>query len=84
MNHNHHDDHARAPVKQARQKILHPTTRAGDFDDTRPETETRQPAGKAQASEMLSNRQRLELSQASERNKHFLNPIQNFWPTPSA
>jgi hypothetical protein len=87
MKHNHHDDNLRSAVKRARSESSHPTARAvssaGDFDDSQPEGRTPPPAGNGQGLETLSDRQRLELQQASERNKDFLNPIQSFWPTPS-
>jgi hypothetical protein len=81
---NHHDDTFRNAVKQPRLKSPHPTGSFEDFDDSGPETETLQPTESSPGSEMLSNQQRLELSQASERTKHGLNPIQSVWPTPSA
>lgn len=84
MKHTHHDDHSRAPMKQARKESPHRTSRADDFDDARPETDRLQPAGNGGGSGKLNTQPRLELSQASERNKRFLNPIQSFWPTPAA
>ena len=84
MKHNHHDDKCRSAMKQPRLKSPHPAASAEDFDDSGPETEALQPTESSPGSEMLSNQERLELSQASERNKHGLNPIQAFWPTPSA
>ena len=84
MKHNHHNDNLRGAVKQSRLKSPHPTASAEDFDDARPEAETLQPTGNSRGSGTLSNRQRLELNQASERNQRFLNPIQAVWPTPLA
>ena len=84
MKHNHHDDNLRSAVKQARLKSPHPTASAEDFDGSRPEAETLQPTGNSRGAGMLSNQQRLELNQASERNKRLLNPIQSVWPMPLA
>ena len=84
MKHNHHDDNFRNAVKQPRLKSPHPAASAEDFDDSGLETETLQPTENSPGPEMLSNQQRLELSQASEQNKHCLNRIQSVWPTPLA
>ena len=87
MKHNHHDDNLRSAVKRTRSETTHRPARdassAGDFDDSQLEAKTPPPAGNGQGLGTLSDRQRLELHQASERNKDFLNPIQSFWPTPS-
>lgn len=84
MKHDQDDDNFRSGAKQTRLKCLHPTPSAEDFDVSRAEAEALQPTGKSPGPEMLSNQQRLELSQASEQNKHFVNPIQSFWPTRSS
>jgi hypothetical protein len=87
MKYNHQDDKLRSAVKRARSESAHPTARAvssaADLDDSPPEVSTPPPAENGQRRETLSDRQRLELQQASDRNKDFLNPIQSFWPTPS-
>lgn len=92
MKHSHHHDNLRSAgpqLKRARSESSHATARAassaaGAYDDPQPEAEPLQPAGNDQGSGTLNDQQRLELNQASERNKDFLNPIQSFWPTPSA
>jgi hypothetical protein len=84
MKHNHHDDNFRSAVKQALLESPHPTASAEDFDDPRPEAETLQPTGNSRGAGMLSNQQRLELAKRRNETKHFLNPIQSVWPTPSA
>ena len=84
MNHNHRDDDLRSAVKHVRLEARYRTAGASDFEGTRPEAETLQPTGSSRGSGMLSDEQRSELTQASERNKHFLNPMQSVWPTPSA
>jgi len=84
MKHNHYDDNVRSVVKQPRPKSSAPSASALDLDDSRSEAETVQPTGNSRMGGMLSHQERLELSQASERNKPFLNPIESVWPTPSA
>jgi hypothetical protein len=84
MKHIHHDDSFRSSVKQTHLKSHHPTASTEDFDDSGPEAETIQPPENSREAGMLSNQQRPELRQASERNKQFLNPIQSAWPMPSA
>lgn len=82
--HNHHDDNLRAAVKQAHLKSPPRPASTEDFDASPSEAEALQPAGYREGAAMLSNQQRLELNQVSERNKRFLNPLQSVWPTPSA
>ena len=84
MKHNHHDDNLRSAVKHVRLEARYRTARSSDFEGTRPEAETPQPTGSSRGPGMLSDEQRGELTQASERNRHFLNPMQSVWPTPSA
>ena len=84
MKHNHHDDHVGSTVKHVRLESRSPRASASDFEATRPEAETLQPAGSSRGSGMLSDEQRSELSQVSERNKDVLNAMQSVWPTASA
>jgi hypothetical protein len=91
MKHSHHHDNLRSAglqLKQERSESNHPSSRAdsngGASDDPPSEVQTPRPMGNGKGRGALSDQEQPELRQASEPNNAFLNPIQSFWPTPSA
>ena len=90
MKNSHHHDNFRSvghQLKRARSESPPPTGRAaliaGAFDDAQPQAKTPHLPGSGESPGLLIDLHGLELDQASERNRNFLNPIQSFWPTPS-
>ncbi len=91
MKHSHYQENHRNEdfqQKHSRSEFTHPTTRpvpdAETSDDSQSESKAVQPTASGQGTEALSDQQRLELRQSSERNKDSFNPIQSFWPTSAA
>lgn len=91
MKHSHRHDKlhsAGLQLKQKRSGYTHSTARVdsngGASDDPPPEVETPLAMGNGQGPGALTDQKQLEVRQSVERIKAFSNPIQSFWPTPSA